>query len=1260
MCGSDAHGGMMGTDTSGRWSGGPFAARGDRRSGVGGAFRGRPGLQGAGGIIRSVQSGVHPGAAQSRRGGFFVFSGRASTPASGVSRVRLKQIKLAGFKSFVDATSFEVPGQLVGVVGPNGCGKSNIMDAVRWVLGESKASELRGESMQDVIFSGSSERKPASRASVELVFDNSLGRIGGSWGTFAEIAVKRVLTRDGQSTYYVNNQQVRRKDVHDIFLGTGLGPRAYAIIGQGMISRIIEARPEDLRVFLEEAAGISRYKERRRETENRLSDTRENLTRVEDIQRELGGQIERLERQAEVAQQYRQLEADRHSRQGLLWMVRRDEAAAEQARLAEQAGAAATRLESRLADLRALEAETESLRSAHYAAGDDMHAAQGRFYDANAEVGRLESEIRFVLDSQGQLGQRVAALSAQEQRARDEAEQARVDTGIAHEQLAIAQQAADELSERVLTLGEEMPALDGALRDARTALEHARGAALQIRQSIELSATRRRAAEQALSAAERRRDRLQAEGGQVQAPDDHEVEEARIAVAEAEEAEHRTGDDQAQAEDVWRSADARRAPAQQMLRAAEAKTTQIEARIAALKQLQERAQSQARIVPWLDRHGLASLARLWQRLRIEEGWETALESVLRERVQALEVGQIEHVAGLSADAPPAKVAFFSAQPLANAAAAAGMRPLLEVVRATDPALQSLLSDWLHGFYAADSVEAAVARRAELAPGARMVTREGHVVSRMSLQMYAPDSEQEGVLVRQHELENLARELRAQQLLADDARADAARAETQAADASARLAGARDMHTAAVRRLAAVRLEAQRVEQLSERARQTRGRIEHELADVVAGVEEATRSIEEESAAFEELDIALAERQQQAEDLAQAFEAAERALAARRDELRQAERDAQEATFATRETQGRIERLARSLEQALVLEGNSRAEREQCETKLAALSDDGARASLDAALQSRVAAEQALAAARERLEDLTRTLKSRDESRLVIEREQDPLRQQVTELQLREQAARLNAEQFAAQLTDARIDVPALLAEYTANGASLPKASWLQGEVTRLANAVAALGAVNLAALDELAAAAERKGFLDAQSADLNEAISTLEDAIARIDRETRELLQQTYDTVNREFGRLFPELFGGGEARLILTGGEILDAGVQVMAQPPGKRNSSIHLLSGGEKALTAIALVFAMFQLNPAPFCLLDEVDAPLDDANTERYCDMVRRMSDQTQFLFITHNKIAMELAQQLVGVTMQERGVSRIVAVDLESAARIAEAA
>jgi len=1175
--------------------------------------------------------------------------------------VRLKQIKLAGFKSFVDPTAFEVPGQLVGVVGPNGCGKSNIIDAVRWVLGESKASELRGESMQDVIFSGSSERKPASRASVELVFDNSLGRIGGNWGSFAELSVKRVLTRDGQSNYFVNNQSVRRKDVHDIFLGTGLGPRAYAIIGQGMISRIIEARPEELRVFLEEAAGVSKYKERRRETENRLADTRENLTRVEDILRELSGQIDKLERQAEVARQYREFEADRDARQRMLWLVRRDEALAEQARHAEQAAAAVNALEERLASQRSLESEIETLRAAHYGAGDAVHAAQGRYYDANSEVARLESEIRYVVESQGQLGERIASLVEQERRAREDRDAARADEQAATTQLADAQLRADELAQRVLALGDALPDVEGEVQRLRGELEEARAGALRTRQAIELSAARQRSAEQAREAAERRRERLQAEGEQLQAPDPAELEAMREAVEAAESDEQLSARAQTDAEGAWRDADAQRAPAQQLLRETEGKLAQIEARVTALKHLQERAQSQARIVPWLARHGLDSLGRLWQRLRIEDGWETALESVLRERVESLEVGRLENISGLASDEPPAKVSFFAAQPLAPAGAApAGLRPLLEVLRTTEAGLQSVLAEWLQGWFAADDLERAMALRASLPPGAQFVTREGHVVGRLSVQMYAHDSEQEGILVRQHELEHLGREHRAQHLLAEDARAGAQRAESLAAARAAQVSASRDAHSQAVRRLAAIRLDAQRLEQQRERASQTRERIDQELAEVEEALGAAAISIDEESEAFERLDAELADRQQHAEDLAQAFQLREQDLSARRAELRQSERDAQEAAFATREIQGRLERLAAAIEQALRLEQQSRGEREQCEGRLTELSDASARAALDEALRVRVDAEGALSAARQRLDELTQTLKAHDEQRLRLEHDQEPMRQRVAELQLKEQAARLAAEQFAVQFAESGADEAELKAAFTGGAGAAPKASWLQGEVTRLSNAIAALGAVNLAALDELTSSRERKGFLDAQSQDLNEAIATLEDAIRRIDRETRDVLQQTYDTVNREFGKLFPELFGGGEARLVLTGGEILDAGVQVIAQPPGKRNSSIHLLSGGEKALTAIALVFAMFQLNPAPFCLLDEVDAPLDDANTERYTDMVRRMSDQTQFLFITHNKIAMELAQQLVGVTMQERGVSRIVAVDLESASRLAEAA
>ena len=710
-----------------------------------------------------------------------------------------------------------------------------------------------------------------------------------------------------------------------------------------------------------------------------------------------------------------------------------------------------------------------------------------------------------------------------------------------------------------------------------------------------------------------------------------------------------------------READAARAPAQQQWRAAEAALTRIEARITALRQLQERAQSQSRIGPWLVRHDLQSLSRLWQRLRIEEGWETALESVLRERVEAIEIGRLETVAALAGDAAPAKVSFFSPRGAVQAGptepvALPGWRSLQEVVRATEPSLQPLLGDWLGGWWAAQSLDEALAHRAQLPPGGRFVTRQGHVVGASSLQLYAADSEQEGLLVRQHELDSLGRELRAQHLIADEARAAATRAEALAAEASQRQGAAREAGNRAVRELSALRLAAQRLEQQLDRARQSRERIEHDLAEVAAVVESARMTVEEEAAAFERLDLELADRQQAAEDASMVAEEGERQLGRHRDQVRQSERDAQEASFATREIATRIERLEARIGQAARLEQQSRDERLVQQARLADLSDAPARQSLDAALAERLQFEQQLAAARQALESLTQSLKSSDEQRLLIERRLDPQRARVAELQLKEQAARLSVEQFSTLLGEHSVDEAAVRLK----AGQPPKAAWLQTELTRLAAAITALGAVNLAALDELAVASERKAFLDAQSADLEEAIATLDDAIRRIDRETRELLQQTYEVVNKGFGQLFPELFGGGEAKLILTGDEILDAGIQVMAQPPGKRNSTIHLLSGGEKALTAIALVFAMFQLNPAPFCLLDEVDAPLDDANTERYCDMVRRMSDNTQFLFITHNKIAMELAQQLVGVTMQERGVSRIVAVDLESAGQMVQAA
>ncbi len=802
-----------------------------------------------------------------------------------------------------------------------------------------------------------------------------------------------------------------------------------------------------------------------------------------------------------------------------------------------------------------------------------------------------------------------------------------------------------------------MPELEAALRRCRADVDEARAGVSELRQAIERSAAHRRAAEQAIEVATRRRERLLGEGDALQAPGAAEIEGVRLALVTAEAQEQQARERLADVDAAWRSADAARAPAQQALRDADARLARIEARLTALRQLQERAQSRTRIGPWLERHGLDGLERLWKRLRIEEGWETAVESLLRERVEALEIGQLDHLSGLLADAPPAKVSFHTPQALADAPAPVpGLRPLLALVRVNDAGLHSVLAEWLHGCHAAADLEQALAQRQSLPPGGRLVTPQGHVVGRLSLQFHAPDSEQEGVLARQHELEQLAREQRAQQLMSDDSRAAATRAEALAAERLAVLSEARQAHEDATRQLSARRMDAQRAEQQLERASHARERIATELADADEAIESARFTVEEESAAFDRHDAQLAERQQRVEDLLLALEQAEQVLNQHREALRQAEREAQACAFSIREIRGRSERLEAQAAQARQRAEQAQTERAQVEARLGTLSDDAARAALDEALDRRHQEEAALSAARQRLEGLTHDLRALDEQRLLVERDQAPLRERVTALQLEEQAARLSAEQFAQQLAEAQVDEQAVRAAF----ADTPRAPWLQGEITRLGNAIAALGAVNLAALDELSAASERKGFLDAQSADLNQAIATLEDAIRRIDRETRALLQQTYDTVNQAFGRLFPELFGGGEARLILTGDEILDAGVQVMAQPPGKRNTSIHLLSGGEKALTAIALVFAMFQLNPAPFCLLDEVDAPLDDANTERYADMVRRMSDQTQFVFITHNKIAMEMAEQLVGVTMQERGVSRIVAVDLEAASRMAEAA
>ena len=1171
--------------------------------------------------------------------------------------MRLNSIKLSGFKSFVEPTNFLLPGQLVGVVGPNGCGKSNIMDAVRWVLGESRASELRGESMQDVIFNGTTTRKAASRASVELVFDNSDHRAGGQWGQFTEIAVRRVLTRDGTSSYFINNQAVRRRDVQDVFLGTGLGPRAYAIIGQGTISRIIESKPEELRLFLEEAAGVSKYKERRRETENRLADTRANLTRVEDILRELNSSLEKLERQAEVAQKYQTMQMDVTQKQHQIWYLRRAEAQAEQTKVQRDAQAAVNALESRMADVRHIEAELEQVRQAHYAAADEVNQSQGLLYEASAEVGRLEAEIRYVVESRQRVEQRLLMLQAQSTQWAERRAQALID----QEQLLVSRETGAEQAELLDAQTQEqaqhVPALETALQNAQAAAVAQRDAVAQVQQSLSVLASEQRNIQDQSRQLSGRRERLNADRNALTQTDEARLQDLQaqweLARAVAQESLERLQSLQESAPELD---EARRAQQQQVNTDA-ARYADVSARLEALKALQERLRTDEKLKPWLTKHGLVDLQGLWTRIQVQAGWENAVEAALRDRLGALEVSKLEMVQAFIQDLPPVKLSFFTRPAAGRSSTASTLAVLADKVQVHDAGLAAVLAEWLRGCFVASNMDEAFAQREKLQAGETLFVPQGHSVGAHSVSFYAADAEQAGLLARAQEIQNLEKDVRAQAMMAEASRSALNRAESAYAQCAAQLVDVRRQAQESQTQSHSLQVEVLRLSQLAEQTRQRSNEIEADAAEVDAMLEDLAARSQEAETRFETLDLQLGESQEKHAELEERAMAAQAQLDQSREQLRSLERQVQEQMFNQRSLQAREQEIERSLQTADAQTVAVAEEVARGQGELQDLSDAAAQAGLQTVLALKSEREQALAAKRSAYEDLTATLRSHEERRLQLERELDPMRQRITDLQLKEQAARLGFEQYENQLFEAQADLDALAQSLEGNSIKL---SALQAEIDRLHREIAALGAVNLAALDELTSSRERKEFLDAQSLDLNEAMSTLEDAIRKIDGETRELLAETFNEVNRHFGEMFPVLFGGGNARLVITGDEILDSGVQVIAQPPGKKNQTIHLLSGGEKALTAIALVFAIFQLNPAPFCLLDEVDAPLDDANTERYTRLVQRMSAGTQFLFISHNKIAMEMAEQLIGVTMQEQGVSRIVAVDMEAAVGLVEAA
>jgi len=1178
--------------------------------------------------------------------------------------LRLSQIKLAGFKSFVDPTHIALPGQIVGVVGPNGCGKSNVIDALRWVLGESKASALRGETMQDVIFNGSSKRKPVSRASVELIFDNSLGKAAGQWSSYAEISIKRVLQRDGESSYHINNQHVRRKDITDIFLGTGLGPRAYAIIEQGMISRIIEAKPEELRVFLEEAAGVSKYRDRRRETELRIGDTRDNLLRVSDILQELDKQLVHLGAQAEVAKQYRTLETQRDTTRHLFWLVKKQEAETQRARSVQTMEKTRNELEAETARLRDIESQLETARSGHYQLSDALHIKQGELYTANAEIARLEQQIKHVAEQRQRMAQQIT--NTEKQIEQQQHQRQGVHSLLEHwqrQQDGAATKVA-EAEQHAQQEGANLPQAEETARIAQERYNALQREQLQLQQQLQLADTQREHLQRNIQQMDSRRLRLLLEKDNLPRPDSGALQDAQQQMVELEMMREEQIAKLAHLQEQLPLADNERRNQRASLQQQERLLAQTEARLQALQQLQQHIDNDKNLNAWLQQHQLEKLPRLWQSIRIENGWEDALEAVLRERLNAIAMPSLGDAAAWD-DAPPGKLALLevgrdSSRHGEDVGMNPDLRPLLSYVQCQDAQVLPAVRDWLTHVYAVADVAQAYAQRAQLPLGGWFVTQDGHMVGAHSVLFHAPDSQLHGVLARQREIERLEQELIEQNRNAEYSREQVAQAEQRYQSIEAQIAPLRTSGNELQQRLHGLQMQILKLNQALERSAERTMQIEREMqevADLLGGEQCQQQDVNEQMAILREQIGAFHAQVDEAQRHANHQDSA---LREQRGRAQQAQHALQEAHFFAKTCTEKIGDLQHNIRQITDALAQFEQNLTQLRAELSGGEDETAQQQLQAALQMRQASEQALGEARNVLENATVNLQRLEQERLACEHKLNPLREKLNELTLKEQEARLHFEQWAEQLqgVDEQALMPLLESGKLLAGhpSSNNKPNVLQNELNRLNADIEALGAVNLAALEELQTASERKAYLDAQAKDLNEAMATLEEAIRRIDKESRDLLMETYNQVNLHLAELFPILFGGGEARLVLTGEEILDSGVQVMAQPPGKKNSTIHLMSGGEKALTAISLVFSLFQLNPAPFCLLDEVDAPLDDTNTERLCGLIKKMSQHTQFIFISHNKLTMELAQQLVGVTMQEKGVSNVVTVDIEEALRM----
>ncbi len=1162
--------------------------------------------------------------------------------------MRLKSIKMAGFKSFVDPTKIPFPTNLTCIVGPNGCGKSNTIDAVRWVMGESSAKNLRGDSMTDVIFNGSVGRKPVGQTTVELVFDNSEGKLVGEYAQYSEISLKRKVTRDGQSTYYLNGTKCRRRDITDLFLGTGLGPRSYAIIEQGMISKLIESKPEELRVFIEEAAGISKYKERRRETENRIRRTNENLERLSDIREELGRQINRLQRQADAAEKYTAFKQDeRQTRAQLLamrWRTMDTELSQINQVIAEQELALEEVVTNQVQD----DTSVEEKRILLVDLTDQFEKVQAQFYELGGNLGRMEQNIQFQSQRSLQLDSDLQEVAQSfEELAMQKEEDAMVLESLEEELMALEPES-ELLGAQEESGQEHLMAAEEAMQNWQLAWDTFNEQSAEPQRIADVSQSQIQQFEQNITRVQQRMARLQNELESLHIGDEAE-EQLAMLDEELGEKELQLEQQIQDVADYQTQLESSREKQQQLsvqLNESRSQLQSVMGRKASLEALQQAALgTDGETGRWLQSHQLHEMPRLADQLVVEAGWETAVETLLADQLQAVVLPSFDQYAQRLEQLSKGQITLIEN----GGKNAAPPQSLAQKV-------QGLNTGWLNNVCTASDLNEAMQMRSQLKDEESIITPDGIWLGKNWIRVKRSGEDQAGVLARKQELTELIDKEDDLDALVEELEADLEAASLRINTLEQQKDTGQREVTQAAQQLSDHKstIHAQKVQ--LEQQLNRRNQLQNELSEQKEQKETEQESLQDTRETWQNAMLDMEVFTSQREELLQARDK-------NREGLDQARQQARHQKDHAHQQQLKVQTLShqkQSLADAMARHDQQKQKLDERQTQLHEQQNEGDSPVEELKLQyeelmtQRLDVETLMKGSRSKKELLENEIREIEQKRHNIEQVAQGFRSQLEQSRMQYQTIHTRRGGIEEQLAEQKLKLQEVLDDL-AEGVSVEDC---QLQLEQIQQRITRLGAINLAAIEEFKTQSERKEYLDRQNLDLEKALATLENAIHKIDKETRTRFKETFDKINSGLKELFPKVFGGGHAYLELTGDDLLDTGVAIMARPPGKKNSTIHLLSGGEKALTAIALVFSIFRLKPAPFCMLDEVDAPLDDANVERYARLVHAMSEQVQFIYISHNKIAMEMAHQLMGVTMHEPGVSRIVSVNVEEAAEMVD--